>query len=156
RAERAIHAAIDAPAQLASLDRLLATARLGALKRIAVPAHASVDRAWIAGGVVGAGRVRALAPNERFEEAVLADLAELQFRCSGALDAEFGLPRDAGTTQVATATLDCRGPRASVLALVYVHARSNFAALLHEGPPSRRDVVLDKQARLARALARVR
>jgi hypothetical protein len=121
-----------------------------------VPADAPVDRAWIAGGVFGAARIRTLRAGERFEDAMLADLAELQFRCSGVLDAEFGLPRDAGGAQVATATLDCRGPRASVLGMVYVQAGNSFAVLLHEGPPSRRAVVLDRQARLARALERAR
>jgi hypothetical protein len=131
---------------------LLAATKLGTTKRLAVPAGAAVDRAWIVDGVFGAGRVRALSEGERFEDAVLADLAELQFRCSGALDSEFGLPRDVRAVQVATATLDCRGPRVSVLAVVYVHASGSFVTLLHEAIPAHRDAVLDKQARLTRAL----
>ncbi|GIL41427.1 hypothetical protein TMPK1_36640 [Rhodospirillales bacterium TMPK1] len=148
----AVSAQAERASPLLPLDRILSVAKLGAVKRLAVSENAAVDRAWIVDGVFGAGRVRALAPDERFEDAVLADLSELQFRCSGALDSEFDLPRRAATTQIATAILNCRGPRTSILAIVYIHSGNSFVTLLHEGMPAHRDAVLDKQARVTRAL----
>jgi hypothetical protein len=137
-------------ATLAGLDRLLATARLGTVERLSVPRHATVDRAWSIDGLVGVGRTRRLADGEQFEQAVLADIAELQFRC-GALDSEIDLP-GAGADRIAVAMLDCRASQPSVIAAIYTRTGRVFTSLLQEGAPTQRDRLLDKRARLMRAL----